>query len=402
VIIIYLLWCRIYQKIFKIITGFLPWRKPELLSGVNSIQRLPKLISDKGIRHVLIVTDKGISTLGLIDGLISGLKEEGIGFSVYDRTVPNPTISNVEEALTMYLADRCKGIVAFGGGSPMDCAKAVACRVARSDRSIPQMKGLLKVRRKLPPLFAIPTTSGTGSEATVAALISNPATHEKYAINDTALIPKYAVLDPVITMGLPPHITSSTGMDALTHAVEAYIGHSNTKETKRLALRAVEMIFENILTVYSDGNNLQARENMQKASYYAGIAFTRAFVGYVHAVAHSLGGFYGTPHGLANAVILPYVLELYGRSAYKSLAQLADAAKLTEASDSVQLKAEKFIEAVKRLNRLMNIPEKINGIREEDIALMAERADQESNPLYPVPKIMRRKELENIYRLIME
>lgn len=393
-------YCRIYQRIFKFFSNFLPWRKPELISGADSIQKLPEFIADKDVDQILIVTDKGIASLGLIDKLLEGLEEEGIGFAVYDKTVPNPTIDNVEEALKMYHANKCEGIVAFGGGSPMDCAKGVACRVARPDKTISQMKGLLKVRKKLPLLFAIPTTSGTGSEATVAALISNPATHEKYPINDTSLIPAYAILDPKITVGLPPHITSTTGMDALTHAVEAYIGRSNTEETKRLSVTAAKIIFENIYTAYSDGSNLQARENMQKASFYAGVAFTRAFVGYAHAVAHSLGGFYQTAHGLANAVVLPYVLEAYGKAAYKSLAELADAVGITQESDTVPKKAMKFINAVRKLNRDMNIPDKITGIQEKDIPLMAERADKESNPLYPVPRIMSRKEIENIYRLI--
>jgi alcohol dehydrogenase class IV len=394
------LYCRIYQKIFKFFSNFLPWRKPELLSGVNSIQKLPELIASKDMKQILIVTDKGIASLGLMDTLLVGLSESGLGFVVYDKTVPNPTINNVEEALMIYHANKCEGIVAFGGGSPMDCAKGVACRVARPGKTISQMKGLLKVRKKLPTLFAIPTTSGTGSEATVAALISNPGTHEKYAINDTVLIPQYAILDPMITVGLPPHITATTGMDALTHAVEAYIGRSNTAETRRLAITATKTIFENIYKAYSDGSNLIARENMQKASFYAGIAFTRAFVGYVHAVAHSLGGFYGTAHGLANAVILPYVLELYGKTIHKSLAELADAVGITHLSDNEQQKAVKFIDMIKKMNKEMNIPDKITGIKEEDILLMAKRAAQESNPLYPVPKIMNRKEIENIYRLI--
>lgn len=394
------LFYRIYQRVFKIISNFLPWREPELLVGRNSIGQLPEVIKSKNIQQVLVVTDKGIASLGLLDNLLTGLQHVGISFALYDETVPNPTISNIEEALQIYETHKCQGIIAFGGGSPMDCAKGVACRVARPGRTIPQMKGLLKVRKKLPPFFAIPTTSGTGSEATVAALISNPITHEKYAINDTSLIPLFAILDPMITVGLPRHITSTTGMDALTHAVEAYIGKSNTKKTKELAIKAVKLVFENINKVYMDGSDLEARENMQKASFYAGMAFTRAFVGYVHAVAHSLGGFYGTAHGLANAVILPYVLELYGESVYGYLAELADIVGIAKTGDTVKQKAIAFIEAIRSMNRDMNIPDKIFGIKEEDIPLMAKRADKESNPLYPVPRIMGRKELESIYRMI--
>ena len=395
----YTLYCRIYQIILRLSSYLLVWRKPELLEGIDSIQRLPALIKSKGV-NILIVTGPHVAKSGLMDSLLLGLKKESVNYFIYDKTVPNPTIDNIEEALKIYNTNNCNGIVAFGGGSPIDCAKGVACRVARPQKTIAQMKGLLKVRKKLPLLIVIPTTAGTGSETTIAAVISNPSTHEKYAINDPVMIPLYAVLDPVITAGLPPHLTATTGMDALTHAVEAYIGRSNTKETKRKAIKATKLIFNNIYKAYSDGSDLEARENMQKASFYAGIAFTRAYVGYVHAIAHSLGGFYGVPHGFANAIILPYILEAYGKSAYQKLSELADAVGITEVSDTKEQKAHKFIEAIKQLNKDMNIPNKIDKILDKDIPLMVERANKESNPLYPVPKIMRKKELGQIYDLI--
>lgn len=396
----YKLYCRLYQFIFRIVTPFLPWRKPELLVGEGSLIKLPALIINKDINRILIVTDKGIATLGLMDNLMEALTNKGIQYFVYDRTVPNPTIDNIEEALEMYRSNHCDGIIAFGGGSPIDCAKGVAARVARPQKAIPQMKGELKVRKKIPPLFAVPTTAGTGSEATLAAVISNSETHEKYAINDTALIPHVAVLDPLLTVKLPPHITSTTGMDALTHAVEAYIGRSNTKETIACSREAVKLIFENLYEAYANGTDIVARTNMQRASYLAGVAFTRAYIGYVHAIAHTLGGFYNIPHGLANAVILPYVLEYYGESVHKPLAELADLVGITESTDNIEQKATKFIEAIKKLNEDMNIPKKINGIVESDIPLMVERALKEANPFYPVPKILFREDLTKLYGMI--
>ena len=237
----YHLFCRIYQLCFRLVSYVLPWRKPELLVGENSLDRLPELIRSKGIDQVLIVTDKGIVVIGLLDGLLAGLKNSGVQYSIYDKTVANPTIDNIEEALALYQSTKCHGIVAFGGGSPMDCAKGVGARLARPNKTISQMKGVLKVRKKLPPLFAIPTTAGTGSETTIAAVITDSRTHEKYPVNDMALIPHYAVLDPLVTVGLPPHITATTGIDALTHAIEAYIGRSNTKETTELSRRAVQI-----------------------------------------------------------------------------------------------------------------------------------------------------------------
>lgn len=398
----YKLYCRIYQSCFKHASYLLPWRKPELLEGKDSIEELARVIKSNEIDNVLIVTGKVISSIGLMDGLLKRLTDEDIRYSIYNKTVPNPTIDNIEEALQMYKENKCEGIIAFGGGSPMDCAKGVGARIARPNKSIPQMKGQLKVRKKLPPFFAIPTTAGTGSEATIAAVISNSETHEKYAINDMSLIPHYAVLQPSLTVGLPPHITSTTGIDALTHAVEAYIGRSNTKETREASCRAVKLIFENVYQAYSDGTNIKVRENMLKASYYAGVAFTRAYVGYVHAIAHTLGGFYGVPHGLANAVILPYVLEYYGSSAHKSLAELADLVGLGTHSDTNEQKANKFIDAIKKLNESMNIPKKISGILDKDIPLMIERAFEESNPIYPVPKIMSKEDFYSIYKLIKE
>ncbi|HQD91520.1 MAG TPA: iron-containing alcohol dehydrogenase [Syntrophomonadaceae bacterium] len=398
----YRLYCRAYQNVIKLITVFLPWRKPELIEGINSINTLPRLIKNKEIKSVLIVTDKGIVSLGLIEGLLQGLVSEGINFAVYDETVANPTIENIEEALQLYKVCQCEAIVAFGGGSSMDCAKGVGARIARPDKTVQQMKGMFKIRKKIPPLFAIPTTAGTGSETTVAAIITDQDTHEKYAISDLALIPQYAVLDPALTVGLPPHITATTGMDALTHAVEAYIGRSNTRETKQMSEKAVKLIYVNLYEAYTNGDNLTARENMLKASYYAGVAFTRAYVGYVHAIAHTLGGFYGIPHGLANAVILPYVLEYYGESVHRSLAELADLIGISGPSDSVDKKAFRFIKAIEAMNANMQIPKKIRGIQEKDIELMVEQANREANPLYPVPRILTKQDLTNIYDLIRE
>ncbi len=398
----YRLYCRLYQLTLKVAAHFLPWRKPPLLEGENSLNKLPPLIKSKAIDSVLIVTDKGITSLGLMNELFEGLKAIGINYVVYDKTVPNPTIDNIEDALICYKTNKCKAIIAFGDGSPIDCAKAVGARVARPEKSIPQMKGQLKVRKEIPPFFAIPTTSGTGSETTLAAVISNNKTHEKYALNDTVLIPHFAVLDPLLTIKLPPHITATTGMDALTHAIEAYIGKSNTVETKRCSKEAVALIFENLYEAYSNGANIKARTNMQKASYLAGIAFTRAYVGYVHAIAHTLGGFYSIPHGLANAIILPYVLEYYGKSAQKPLAELADLVGISKSTDTEEQKAKKFIKAIKELNENMKIPKKVNGIVENDIPIMVERALKEANPLYPVPKILLKKDLYQLYKMIKE
>lgn len=386
-------YCRAYQKAYFVAMHALKWEEPQLLRGAGSVKQLPALIKDLGYKNVLVVTDSVLhQKLHLLDAMLEEMKNCEIAYVVYDGVQPNPTIDNVEKARALYAGNGCEAIVAFGGGSPMDCAKAAGARIARPDKEVPQLRGQLKVLKRIPMLFAVPTTAGTGSETTIAAVVSNPITHEKNAINDPVLRPKYAVLDPELTIGLPPHITSTTGMDALTHAVEAYIGGSNTKETSEQARKAVKLIFGYLEKAYHDGKDLEARENMLVGSYYAGLAFTRAYVGYVHAIAHNLGGMYGTPHGLANAVILPYVLEYFGETCHKQLAELAEVAGLETDGKTDAEKAQLFIDAIKQMKKDMNIPEKFDMIKEEDIDLIADRALLEGNPLYPVPKIMDKAE----------
>lgn len=394
-------WYRINQKVLKLGMSFMNWKEPQLFEGKNSVLKLPRFIEQQKIHRVLIVTDKGLMKLNLLSPLIKELNVYKIDCFIFDDVQPNPTIQNVEACRQMYIDNDCEAVIAFGGGSPMDCAKAAAARVVKPRQSIRKMRGYLKIHKKLPPFFAVPTTAGTGSETTLAAVISNPETHEKNAIADMCLRPKYAVLDPMSTVGLPPHITSTTGMDALTHAVEAYIGKSNVKSTIRYAEEATKLIHDNLEKAYQNGGDIEARNNMLKASYLAGNAFTRAFVGYVHAIAHNLGGMYGTPHGLANAVILPYVLEWYGSKAYKKLAKLADIIEITKPEMSAEEKAKAFIAEIKRMNKAMNIPEKFDFIKEEDIPTLVERALKEGNPGYPVPKIMNKKDCEQVIRLLI-
>lgn len=386
--------CRVYQTAFRIALPILPYREPEI---VNSCAGLGDVLKKEKIRSVLIVTDQGIVRNGLTGPITQALEAAGTAYTVYDQTRPNPTVQNVEDAYALYLENRCDGLIAVGGGSSMDCAKAVGARAVYPNKSIGKMKGILRVLRPLPTLIAIPTTAGTGSETTLAAVITDSEKHHKYALMSFPLIPHYAVLDPALTYSLPQSLTATTGMDALTHAVEAYIGRSTTKETRRLALDATRLVFENIETVWRDGQNRAARENMLQAAYKAGVAFSKSYVGYIHAVAHSLGGQYGTPHGLANAVMMPYVLDAYGETAYKKLHDLGIAAGVCTEGQSHKDGAKAFISAIRELNRKMGIPGKLSGIQKADIPTMARHAEQEANPLYPVPKLMTAKELERFY-----
>ena len=393
------MYCRTFQTVFKIALPFLPYRKPKI---VGSVKALPEILKKRRCENVLIITDAGIRKLGLTQRLEKVLAKNEIPYTIYDRTVANPTTENVAEAVELYRANNCRAIIGFGGGSSMDCAKATGARIAKPHQSLAKMKGILKVHKRLPLLIAIPTTAGTGSETTLAAVITDAQTRYKYAINDFPLIPRYAVLDPKVTLSLPPAITASTGMDALTHAVEAFIGNSTTYGTRKDALLAVKLIFENLDIVYNDGSNLDARRNMLHASFYAGCAFTKSYVGYVHAVAHSLGGQYNVPHGYANAVILPMVLEAYGSAVYKKLDKLAVEAGIADPEDSYEEGAKKFIQAIKDMKLRFHIGNTIPEIQEEDIPKLAHYADKEANPLYPVPVLMNARELENFYYGLME
>lgn len=392
------IYCRAFQKAFHIAIPFLPYRKPKI---AGSVKELPEIIMRHKCTHVLIITDGGIMKLGLTRRLEKALKEAGIPYTIYDKTVANPTTVNVREALEFYHKEGCDAIIGFGGGSSMDCAKAVGACAVKPNQSLAQMKGILKVHKKLPLLMAVPTTAGTGSETTLAAVITDADTRYKYAINDFPLIPRYAVLDPKVTLSLPPFITTTTGMDALTHAVEAYIGNSTTIDTRRDALKAVKLIFENIDIAYEHGDNIQARRNMLHASFYAGCAFTKSYVGYVHAVAHSLGGQYNVPHGLANAILLPLVLREYGSCIDKKLHRLAIAAGLADKNTPDHEAAELFIQAIEEMKERFGIVNIVKEIQETDIPKLSHYADKEANPLYPVPKLMDASELEKFYYMLM-
>ncbi len=388
------IYCRIFQTAFRIALPFLPYREPKIL---NSIDAIPKLLKSKGYKSVMLITDSFLRSSGLTTSLEIKLEEAGISCAVYDKTMANPTVANVEDALSLYKKNNCQCLIAFGGGSPMDCAKAVGARIAYPNRSMDKLKGLLKVLKKIPLLIAIPTTAGTGSEVTLTSVITDSEKKHKYTLNSFPLIPRYAVLDSKVTYSLPKHLTATTGMDALTHAVEAYIGRSTNKHTRSCALQAVKLIFSNLEKAYNNPTNNEARENMLKASYLAGIAFSRSYVGYVHAVAHSLGGQYNIPHGLANSVLLPVVLEDYGSCIYEKLHKLSVYAGLSKESDDSETSAKLFINEIKAMNKRMNIQSSFKEIKKQDIKTMSKHADKEANPLYPVPKLMNAKELEKFY-----
>ena len=310
-----------------------------------------------------------------------------------------PDRSGVMAGLKVFQEVGADCFILFGGGSPMDLGKAVAALSVRPDKKVENLQGMLKVRKKVPTIYAVPTTSGTGSETTIASVITCEETHHKASISDPALMPSYAVLCPELTLGLPPQVTAETGMDALCHAVESFTNSKyNTQLEDDYAKKAVRLIHDNIYAAYSNGQDLIARENMQLAAFYAGRSFTRGCVGYVHAIGHTLSGLYGVSHGQAMAVILPKVLRKYGKSCERNLAILADACGMQ--GRSISQLAENFIQWIEDTNDSMGIPRKFEMIKDEDIPTMIKWAMKEANPLYPTPELWGEKDFKQLIEMI--
>jgi alcohol dehydrogenase class IV len=370
-----------------VVTGLLPIPQPMLLVGPGSSARLGRAIAAFGHRKVMIVTDKVVAGMGLLDGLVGALAEGGTRYAVFDAITPDAPIPLIEQGIAFYAKQHCDAIVAFGGGSPMDAAKTIALSVANKKHPR-KLVGYFKGLRAPVPVYAVPTTAGTGSEVTVAAVISDPDTNKKLVIADTRLVPSMAALDPVLMTGLPPAVTAATGMDALTHAVEAFVGQWATAHTDRLALAAVGIVYERLRVAYRKPKDLEAREQMSLAATYAGLAFTRANVGYVHAIAHQLGGKYHTPHGLANAIMLPHVLRFLSPAITRRLALLAVRAGVGKPGEPPATLAKKFVDSVEKLNRDVGIPAQVDALREEDIPALAKAACWEADTNYPVPRYM--------------
>lgn len=390
------LYSKIFQTIFSGINQLMPHREPKVISGLGCVQQIPEILEKNGFNNPMIVTGPRVGKSAVVENLCNTLKSSFL----FAEVLPDPPASQIVNMANLYKQNHCDCIIAIGGGSNMDAAKAMGALVARPGKKIGDLGGVMKVLREIPFFIAVPTTSGTGSECTVAAVVTDDQIGRKYAINDPVLCPNIAVLDAEMTASMPASLTAHTGMDALTHAVEAYLNKPyHIKNTKEKAESAIRDIFRYLPKAYNNGNDMEAREKMLMASFNAGIAFTVACVGYVHAIAHTFGGQYHIPHGLANAVILPHVLEAYRPKADKELAHLCDIAGIA-CNGSVQDKASAFIAAIKALNTAMGIPEKFDVIKEDNIQKMIKWADKESNPLYPCPVFFTEEDFERIIRIV--
>jgi alcohol dehydrogenase class IV len=380
-----------------VLTRRLPIPQPMLLVGPGASARLGQAVADFAHRRILLVTDEVITKLGLMKPLTDALTAGGSAYVVFDRVTADAPIPVIEQGIALFEDQSCDAIVAFGGGSVMDTAKAIGLAAANGKHPR-DLVGYFKGLHGPVPLYAVPTTAGTGSEVTVAAVISDPEHDRKLVIADTRLVPCMAALDPCLMTGLPPAITAATGMDALTHAVEAYIGDWSTAHTDRMALAAVAMIYDNLPRACADGQDLAAREKMALASTYAGLAFTRANVGNVHAIAHALGGRYHTPHGLANAIMLPYVLRFCAAAIQPRLAALAVRARQGTEDEPEETLAARFLDSVPALNRTLGIPCQLDALRAADIPALAAAACKEADASYPVPRRMTQRDCEALLR----
>jgi alcohol dehydrogenase len=384
-----------------LLTRLMPIPQPTLLVGPGSSARLGKMIAGFGHEKVFIVTDATLVRLGLLTPLTEALELADTPYAVFDEVTPDAPIPLIERGLRAFNDHGCDALVAIGGGSAMDAAKAIAIASANRHKPLRKLAGYFKGLHAPPPVYAVPTTAGTGSEVTVAAVIADPERKTKLVIVDTRLVPKVAALDPELMIGLPPAITAATGMDALTHAIESFLGQWATEATDALALTAVGLIFGNLRTVYQRGDDMDAREKMALASAYAGMAFTRANVGYVHAIAHQFGGHYHTPHGLANAMVLPHVLRFSAPAVTGRLARLAIRAGLGEENQNEEVLADRFLEAVDTLNRDLGIPTTLDALREADVPALAAAALKEAHAGYPVPRYMGKADCEDLIRRLL-
>ncbi|MEH6570065.1 MAG: iron-containing alcohol dehydrogenase [Halioglobus sp.] len=376
----------LYVKLMSFAVSFQPGARHFAFTGSGSSAQLCLHIARMGFKKVLVVTDKPLRELGVVDRAVAALVDTGVDVAYYDGVLPDPTYGQVAEGAAAVRSHGSEAVLAIGGGSSMDAAKIIAA-CAKTDESPTAWVGFGKVKHEVLPLFAIPTTSGTGSEATMGAVISDSDTHEKSIISGAPLIPAATALDPDLITGLPPHITAATGMDALTHGIEAYIGIWERGTRLEDSRAAVKLVFDNLATAYRDGSNLEARAGMAMGSYYAGIAINQVNVGSVHAIAHQLGAKYGIPHGLANALVLPHILDYCREEAQQRLSELATVVGLGAPGDSAEQLAYKFIQGVRDLRTEVGIPDHSEKIRPEDYEAICAAAIAEGDG-YPAPRLL--------------
>jgi len=374
--------------------------QPKMIKGEHALLDLVDVLKEKHLTHYMIVTTPGFIKRGTLQSFFEALTQNDIQYSIFHDVKPDPEISDVEKLKEMFIKDGCQALIAIGGGSVIDCSKAALACVPMKNLDVKTILHTGRVSKQLPLLIAVPTTAGTGSEVTAGAVITDPIKKRKYALSHLFLIPKYALLDASLLTSLPAKMTAYSGMDALTHAIEAYINCFNNRKTNEYALCAIKSIFQYLVPSFEDGLNMQYRLELLEASYNAGVAISNNYVGYVHAIAHGIGGMYHLQHGMINAIILPIVLEEYGGAVVGKLAKIADVVGITGATD--QDKSKQFIQKLKDLNQIFSIPTSIPEIQEEDIHYLATGAEKEGNPTYPTPVTWNVAQFEKVIRKIKQ
>lgn len=369
--------------------------KPTVLTGKGSSTRLCETIAQFGLGRLLIVTDSVLYKMGLLEEMLQALEKNGTPYTLFAEVEPDPTFAIVEKGLSLYRQENCGGVIAVGGGSSIDAAKVIA--LAATNEVEPRaLVGIIKGRKSAAPFFAIPTTAGTGSEATIGAVISDSKTHNKELIIDHKVVPMMCALDPGLMTGLPAPITAATGMDALTHLIEGYLSGMATEESDFYARSGVQMVFQNLVTACKKGTNIKARENMSLASFYGGLVVNSAGLGYGHAFAHQLGRLYKMPHGIANAKVLPFVLEYNKFATADRMAELARVIGLETAGDDALSLADKFIDAVKKLIQDVGIVPCVQELKKNDYGSIIRNAFKEANSTYAVAKYMSYDDAEEL------
>ena len=389
---------RIRQALFSPVQKIQLYIQPKMIKGEHALLDLIDVLKKQHLTRYMIVTTPGFIKRGTLQSFFDALNQKDIQYSIFHDVKPDPEISDVEKLKEMYIKDGCQALIAIGGGSVIDCSKAALACVQMKKLDVTTVLHTGRVSKQLPLLIAVPTTAGTGSEVTAGAVITDPIQKRKYALSNLFLIPKYAVLDSSLLVSLPSKMTAYTGMDALTHAIEAYINCFNNRKTNEYALRAIKTIFQYLVPSFEDGLNKHYRLELLEASYNAGVAISNNYVGYVHAIAHGIGGMYHLQHGMINATILPIVLEEYGSAVVSKLAKIADVVGITGAND--QDKSTQFIQKLKDLNQIFTIPTSIPEIQEEDIHYLAIGAEKEGNPSYPTPVTWNVEQFEKVIRKI--
>lgn len=388
------------QKMIKKTSLFIKWPEPELLVGDDVLINLPQKIKGKSIKSVVIVTTREIREARLLEGFLKKMKALDVQYKIFDEVESTATIATAERIAIQFNWLRADAMIAIGDQSVMDATKAAGMLIRQPYKEIIAFRGLLNVGEENPFIVAVPTVSGTGSEANGTAVVLDHSLREPIVIIDPAITPALTVLDAHFTRQIPNNLVGRSGMETLSVAIEAYISHANTEKTKKNARKAIRLIATHIKQAHDHLEEMEARQDLLRASYYTARATTQGYFGNVQAMTHVLATYYSGPKNPRNATILPIVLRMYGEEVVDSLQDLAYAIGVGTRSKTRQENAAAFIAWIEGMNQELGIPNAIPEIRDEDVEELAKQADEEANPLYPVPVIFHPSDFKEAFLLV--